>query len=68
MQKLGSELEVGDILEVMGGPRRITRLEAYLHPTLRLPGWQIAYADTKETAYKNAWGITIEPQLTYQVS
>lgn len=66
-RKRGSDVEVGDILMFLSTPHRITRIEPYLHPTLRLPGWRTAYADTGERAYKNAWGITLEPQCEYEI-
>lgn len=67
--KLGSDLAVGDIIDVLGGPRRITLLVPYTHPTLKLPDWQIAYSGPRKASAvsRGTWGITIEPQLSYEV-
>jgi hypothetical protein len=63
-KKCGSDVQVGDIYVGFGPPRRITRIEPYLHPTIREPGWRIAYSGPG----KDAWGITLEPQCDYEVA
>jgi hypothetical protein len=60
----GSEIAAGDILVPFGIPHRITRIVPYLHPTIREPGWRIAYAGPGP----DSWGITLEPQCTYEVA
>ena len=58
----GAEVEAGDILMSLGESHRITRIEPYLHPTIREPGWRIAY-DAAGT-----WSIVLEPGVIHEVT
>lgn len=65
--KPGSEIQVGDIIVFAGQPHRIRSLRAYTHPgvTKGEPGWRTA--SVAKSHAPGAWGITLEPQLTYDV-
>jgi len=62
--KKGSEVEPGDIIVFLGVPHRVTRVVPYVHPTIQAPGWRIAYAGPGP----QSWGITLEPQGSYEVA
>lgn len=62
----GQDVRVGDDLWFLGTPHRITRIEPYVHSVVtRGEEWRIAYADTPERAYRNAWGMTLEYEHGY---
>jgi hypothetical protein len=65
--KQGSEIEVGDIIVFMGEPHKIRSLRAYTHPVVTggEPGWRTA--SVAKSHAPRAWGITLEPQCTYDV-
>jgi hypothetical protein len=65
--KLGSEIEKGDIIVFFGEPHKIRSIRAYTHPgvTKGAPGWRTA--SVAESHAPGAWGITLEPQCTYDV-
>lgn len=64
------EVKVGDIMWVGGTPRRITRIQPYVHPTIGEP-WAIASSDGPEGFGLAAWGITLEltnPSEYYEIT
>jgi hypothetical protein len=62
------EVRVGDDLDYLGKPYRITRIEEYAHPVVtKGETWWIAYADTREKFGKNAWGMTLGKGTRYDV-
>ena len=69
--KRGREIRVGDDLIFLGTPHRITRIEPYPPTELNARLWdgkaRIAYSDTAAASYKAAWGITLDPNGTYDV-
>lgn len=57
----GQDVRIGDDLWFLGTPKRITRIEPYVHPVVtRNAEWRTAYADGPDGMYKAAWGITLE--------
>lgn len=65
--KPGSEIAVGDIIVFSGEPHRIRSIRPYTHPVVTggEPGWRTA--SVAESHAPGAWGITLEPQCTYEV-
>lgn len=64
MRKLGSELVAGDVIELWGRQDRITELVPYTGPLAYL--WEPEVARLATMAISKT-GVTIEPQLMYEV-
>jgi len=67
----GRDVKAGDDLIFLGTPHRITRIEPYrgsLNDELFGREGRVAYSDTAASACRAAWGITLDPDGTYEIS
>jgi hypothetical protein len=67
----GSGVRVGDDLDFLGTPHRISRIVPYRHAVVTKGElWRIAYAgvSSRGAIPRRAWGITLEPGGSYTVT
>ena len=68
--KYGRDIEVGDDLLFTGRLHRITDIKDYVHPVVtKGETWRTAYARRpgEVTLTDGTWGITLEPDQSYEV-
>ena len=64
--KLGSQVQVGDIIMFLSHPHRVTRIEPYEGPNSYL--WDGQARIAKAGPGPDAWGIILDPMQRYDVA